>query len=548
MSRFFRLTPLLLVLALLWGGEVAAQRQWPNDVSGRPAPPCTVYDPATNTTAFCSAANPLPIGGAGGGATGTGTTGGSSATGFGKGWFPSTYQAGGNLGVPLFTDVTTVQVLRRNVGCGNCLTVATSTDGGINFVETNTTFIVGNEIGFVIKVPIPNSSPAAVRYFGYAANGASSIIFNSTALLSGWATGTTASPDLNNGITAAATSATGGTTLTVGGVGGGNHTNACRSLDQGRTFPSCVNVRAAVAANSVFYGGGTVWFATSQDGGVSRSTDDGLTWSVAQTLGGNGGPGVCLASTNYQTCVTLSGGSVFRSTDNGLTWVNILTASASGICDYGAGNVGLIGGVPPVGFAAITNTAWSAQDNGLTFYAGNIYGSAWTGVGAPSLVGFACNTSGRGFASMHTTAGPTPSFLFYNPLTQPGGTLQSSAGGYNVSALIQSGVIQNITQNSAATTAQTVTLTGTAGSRVCIRTLALHTNTATQNIALNVTENAVIIYDLGIVSTSATAQNPVVFTGQPLMCGQTGDSLVVNVGAAAAGTTTITVIADRYPN
>ena len=542
MSRWLRLTPLLLVLALLWGGEVAAQRQWPNDVSGRPAPPCTVYDPVANTTSFCSATNPLPVGSPGGGATGLGTTSGTSVTGFGKAWYPSTYQGAGNLVQSVFQDGATVNTFRRNTGCGNCLTVGTSTDGGVTFVEANTSFVVGNEIGVLIKIP---SSPA--RYFGYAANGGASIIFNSTTLLSGWATGTTASPDLNNGIIAAASNATGSTVLTVGGVGGGNHTNVCRSTDQGRTFPSCVNVRAAVASSGIWYGGGTIWFASSQDGGISRSTDDGLSWTLVQTLGGNGGTGVCLASTSYQTCLALSFGNVFRSTDNGLTWTNILAASVSGICDYGSGNVGVVPGVPPVGFAAITNTVFSAQD-ALNFYAGSIYGSAWTGVGAPSLTSFTCNSTGRGYMSMHTTAGPTPTFTFYNPITQPGGTLQSSAGGYNVAALIQSGIIQNVTQTSAATTAQTITLTGTAGSRVCIRRITLFSSNATQNLTLVVQDATVTTLNFGTVSTSATAGNPLDFAGQPLFCGQTGDSVQVVVGAAAAGTTTLSVVADRYPN
>jgi hypothetical protein len=298
----------------------------------------------------------------------------------------------------------------------------------------------------------------------------------------------------------------------------------------------------------LWYGGGTVWFATSDDGGVSRSTNDGATWSVVQTLGGNGGPGLCLASTSYQTCLTISGGQVFRSIDNGLTWSSVLSSGVSGMCDYGGGNVGLVTGVPPVGLSAITNNVFSSQDSGLTFFAGNVYGSIWTGVGAPSLNSYTCNSTGRGFMSMHTTAGPAPTFTFYNPLTQPGGVLQSSSGGYNVSALIQAGVLLNATQTSAATTAQTITLTGTAGSRVCLRNIALFSSNATQNVTLVVQDATVTTLNFGTVSTTATAGNPITFTGQPLFCGQSGDSVQVVVGAAAAGTTTLSVVADRYPN
>jgi hypothetical protein len=541
MSRFLRLTPLLLVLALLWGGEAAAQRQWPNDVSGRPAPPCTVYDPIANTTSFCSTSNPLPVGAPGGGSTGLGTTGGTSVTGFGKAWYPSTYQAGGEPTAAVFQDGATVNAFRRNTGCGNCLTVATSTDGGINFVEVNTSFIVGNTVQFIIKVP---SSPA--RYLGYTPNGASSHIYNSTSIQSGWADGVTASPDLNNGIVDVATNTTGSVVLMVGGVGGGNHTNVCKSTDQGRNFGSCVNVRAAVAASGIWYGGGTIWFASSQDGGISRSTDDGATWTLVQTLGGNGGHGLCTAFTSFATCLNLTGGSVFRSTDNGLTWINIAGGVGSLICDYGAGNIGIFPGTPPVGFAAITNTSFSSQDSGLNFYAGSIFGSAWTGVGAPSATVFVCNTTGRGFAGIHTTAGPTPQFNFYNPVTQPGGTLQSSAGGYSVAALIQSGVIQNAAPTtSAANTAATGTLTGTAGSRICVREIDLFSSAAGA-ATLTISDGATVVQNFGTITTGTAATR---IAGSPVLCGQTGNNVVVNIGAAGVGiTTTTSVIADRYPN
>lgn len=539
--RLWFLLSLLAVLTFCQSSEAQVTPTWKNDAQGRPAPPCMTLDAATGISTPCSATNPLPTS-AGGGA-GLGTTSGTSTTGFGKGWFPSTFQGGGNNIVSVYQDGATVNTFRRQVACGNCLTVGTSTDGGVNVVEANTSFVVGNEISFIIKVP---SSPA--RYFGYAPNGAGSITFNSTSILSGWATGTTASPDFNNGIIAAASNANGSTVLTVGGVGGGNHTNVCRSTDQGRTFPTCVDVRPATASSGVWYGGGTVWFASSQDGGVSRSTNDGLSWSVVQTLGGNGGTGVCLPSSNYNTCITLSGGSAFRSTDNGLTWTNVVSGVGASLCDYGGGNVGIFPGTPPVGFAAITNTPFSSQDSGLNFYNGSIYGSAWTGVGAPSATTFTCNSTGRGFAAIHTTAGPTPSFAFYNPLTQPGGVLQSSAGGYSVASLIQSGVLLNATQTSAATTAQTITLTGTAGSRVCLRNIALFSSNATQNLTLVVQDATVTTLNFGTVSTSATAGNPITFFGQPLFCGQTGDSVQVVVGAAAAGTTTLSVVGDRYPN
>ena len=544
----------LLVLALLALGVGAADAQlvpplptWQNDAQGRPAPPCFFYAPTTNKTQPCTSANTLPTS-AGGAGAGTGTTNLTSTTGFGKGWYPvvnasiagtasnrimSVYQPGG----------LTVNTFRRIVACGNCLAVGTSTDGGVTFSEFQTTFVAGNEVQILIKVP-----SATPRYLGYVANGAASHIFSSTALLSGWADSTTASAFLNNSIISFASNANGSTVLSSAGTGGGSPTEVCRSTNQGQTFPSCVNAYAAVPAGDVFYAGGTNWLVMNTNGQIARSTNDGVAWTNITTLAGGAGGGfhgVCLASTNYQTCLAMSNGTVYRSADNGLTWLAVLPTgtTAAGLCDYGNGSVGVWGNAPPVGLGTVANNVWSTQDGGLTFYAGNIYGSTWNGVGTENLAGLSCNTTGRGFASTTGTGG---TFLFYNPLTQPGGVLQSSAGGYNVSALIQGGVILNAAPTtSAANTAATITLTGASGSRVCIREVVIFSSAAgTPTLVLQ--DATVTLVNYG---TLATGTAPTRFSGSPLFCGQTGDSVQVVVGAAGAGvTTTTSVIADRYPN
>ena len=542
---------LLLTLTGLFAGSSARAADpvptWKNDAQGRPAPPCMLLDAATGISVPCSATNPIPTGGSG--AAGQGTTSGTSTTGFGKGWFPvsSSITTTGNQIVSIYQEGgTTVNTFRRLVGCGNCLAVGTSTDGGVTFAEFNTSFIVGNEVSFLIKVP--STVPV---YLGYTANGAGSQIFNSTAILSGWAAGTTASAFLNNGLISFASNADGSTVLGSGGTGGGSPTEVCRSTTQGRTFPTCVNAYAAVPAGDVFFAGTTHWLVFNNNGQIARSIDDGLTWTNITTLAGGAGGGFhgkCLPSSSYNICVASVNGIIYRSTDNGLTWTSVLPTGTTvgGLCDYGGGSIAAWGTSPPVGLSAITNNVWSSQDSGLNFYAGNVYGSTWNGAGAPSLSTFSCNSTGRGFAAIHLAAGGA--FAFYNPLTQPGGVLQSSAGGYNVSAPIQSGIILNATQTSAATTAQTITLTGVAGSRVCLRNIALFSSNATQNLTLVVQDATVTTLNFGTVSTSGTAGNPLTFFGTPLFCGQTGDSVQVVVGAAAAGTTTLSVVADRYPN
>jgi hypothetical protein len=540
------LLALIALLALVGGSEAQTYRAWPNDQLGRPAPPCMIVDPATGITSPCTATNPIPVSGGGGSGAGQGTTSGTSTTGFGKGWYPvntaiasgrvvSVYQPGG----------LTVNTFRRVVGCGNCLAVATSTDGGVTFIEFNTSFIAGNEIQFIIRVPT-----TVPRYLAYVANGAGSHIFSSTALLSGWADSTTASAFLNNSIISFASNANGSTVLSSAGTGGGNPTEVCRSTNGGVAFPTCVNAYAAVPAGDVFYAGGSNWLVMNTNGDIARSTNDGVSWTnITNLAGGAGGGfhGVCLANASpaYGVCLASSNGTVYRSTDNGLTWISVLSTGTTvgGFCDYGAGSVGIWSTAPPVGFATIATNVWSSQDFGATIYAGAIYGSGWNGVGTEGFSTFTCNTTGRGFAGTFGTGG---TFLFYNPLTQPGGTLTSSAGGYNVSALIQSGVILNAAPvTSAANTAAAVTLTGTSGSRVCIREIDVESSAAA-TATLTVTDGATVVLNYGTLTTGVAPNR---FNGSPLLCGQTGNTLTVNIGAAGVGiTTTTSVIADRYPN
>lgn len=537
---------LLGSLALIPSSEAQVYRAWPNDQLGRPAPPCMIVDPATGITTPCSATNPIPVAGGGGSGAGQGVTAGTSSTGFGKGWYPvssaiasgrvvSVYQPGG----------LTVNTFRRVVGCGNCLAVATSTDGGVTFTEFNTSFVVGNEVTFLIRVP-----STVPRYLGYSANGAGSHIFSSTALLSGWADSTTASVFLNNGIISFASNANGSTVLSSAGTGGGSPTEVCRSTNGGVSFPACVNAYAAVPAGDVFYAGGTNWLVFNTNGQIARSTDDGLSWTNITTLAGGAGGGfhgLCLPSSApaYGVCLASSNGTVYRSTDNGLTWLSVLPTGTAvgGLCDYGGGSVGVWGNSPPIGLGTIGTNVWSSQDFGANFYTGAIYGSTWNGVGTENFATFTCNTTGRGFAGTFGTGG---TFLFYNPLTQPGGVLQSSAGGYNVSAAIQAGVILNSTVTSAANTAAVITLTNTSGSRICLRTLALFSSAASAVVTLTVSDGATVVLNLG---TPATAITPSLFQGTPLVCSQTGNNLVVNIGAAGGAiTTTTSAIADRYPN
>jgi hypothetical protein len=538
MSRWLRLTPLLLVLALLWGGEVAAQRQWPNDVSGRPAPPCTIYDPVANTTTFCSATAPLPVSGGG---AGTGSTTGTSVTGFGKQWFPSTITgsvASGQQMAAFFLDDLNVAFLRRSTGCGNCLQVAVSSDGGVTATFVNTSVTLGNSIRGAARI-----SGTTPRYLVSSVGGPLNV-FVSTNVLSGWVAVT----GLTSSVHTFAGNPTGSTILALTDTGGGQQ--VCRSTTNGTSFGGCVTVGASGPGGDsnqgLAFAGGTTWLAINNGGNILRSIDDGVSWSTATTIGTGRGI-VCLAP-NYTTCIYATDTSTFRSTDSGATWsaAQLVTTAIGGLCDFGGGaNVGVLANTPPTGFAAIAQNAESSFDAGVNWFQGQTNGSPWDGTGVPTIGAMACR-NGRGVATIATTGGGTNVFSLYNPLTSPGGTLQSSAGGYSIVTPAQGGIILNAAPTtSGANAAATITLTGTAGSRICIREIVVFSSAA-GTPTLVIQDATVTQVNYG---TLATGTAPTRFAGAPLFCGQTNDSLQVVVGAAGAGvTTTTSVIADRYPN
>lgn len=98
---------------------------------------------------------------------------------------------------------------------------------------------------------------------------------------------------------------------------------------------------------------------------------------------------------------------------------------------------------------------------------------------------------------------------------------------------------------SAANTAATVTLTGAAGARVCVRGVYIQATGAAATFTLTVQDGATVILNLG-TQTATNVGPALAFTGTPLFCGTAGNNVIVNVGAGgAAAVTTTSVIADR---
>lgn len=479
-----------------------------------------------------------------GSGAGLGTTSGTSTTGFGKQWFPSTITgsvAAGQLQAAFFIDDLQVAFLRRSTTCANCLQVAVSTDGGVTGTFVSTNAIIGNSVSTAHRVP--SATPSyLVSSIGGPLN-----IFQSFNLLSGW----TAVTGLTTTVHSWASNTTGSIVLSYASPGA--NVEVCQSTNQGLSFASCAiwgtTITGAVPGQGITYAGGTTWLFHNNAGQIWRSTNDGITFVLITTIGGNG-RGIRCQPTSFATCFyTASDANIYRSVDAGLTWViqqnNI--GSVADLCAYDNSAVATINNQPPVGFGAIAQNAFTSLNAGINWFSGQTNGSHWDGTGAVTTRSMDCR-NGRGIATYDTTGGGTNIFAVYNPLTQPGGVLQSSAGGYSIAAPIQAGVILNTTPTtSAANTAAVITFTNTSGSRICLRSLTVFSSAAGA-ATLTVSDGATVVRNFGtlVLGTSAAATT---FDGTPMLCSQTGQNIVINIGAAgAAVTTTTSAIADRYPN
>lgn len=134
------------------------------------------------------------------------------------------------------------------------------------------------------------------------------------------------------------------------------------------------------------------------------------------------------------------------------------------------------------------------------------------------------------------------------PTQQVFGLTNQSAGGASAIAPWQFEAVQassNLNAAptvSAAATPATVTLTGQAAKKICIRNIAIYESVATGAATLTVQDGATVVLDLGAPTLTAAAT---LFTGVPLVCGSSGNTVTVNIGAGVATEVTHTsVIAD----
>src|SRR5262249_20773408 len=93
--------------------------------------------------------------------------------------------------------------------------------------------------------------------------------------------------------------------------------------------------------------------------------------------------------------------------------------------------------------------------------------------------------------------------------------------------------------------AQTITLTGVAGQRISVRTIAVKATGAAVTSTVTVQDGANTILDLGTLSIPLGGPSTI-FTVDPLFTASLGNNVVINVSAGGVlAVTTVSVIADR---
>jgi hypothetical protein len=98
---------------------------------------------------------------------------------------------------------------------------------------------------------------------------------------------------------------------------------------------------------------------------------------------------------------------------------------------------------------------------------------------------------------------------------------------------------------SAANTAATITLTGVAGHRICVTKIVVFATAATGSVTLDIKDGATIVVDYGTIQLQ-TLNLAWEDSEVPIMCGSTGNNVLIEVGAGSGGLVTHTsVVADH---
>lgn len=373
--RAWLLTALLLLVLVMPASAIT----YPQDDQGHTAAQCTFLN-AAGVPTLCSPTAPLPMAAAGSGLTGSSVLGQNWFTSSAPVFDPFHTSAGVATGAPLCLFTDDVNVVCVTLLAAGTVQVYRSNNGGLSFTPTS-----------ISATALPTT---ALGSFTRATNG----VFVLSELTRFWT-----SPDLVTwtqatctgcgSFAAAPSSLTLGasaTLLATGNDGSGNGLIA-RSTTNGTSWTVTTPANFPTPA-TLLQGGqlfsvtGTTWLAVGNFGGVpdlriSRSTDDGSTWTVVGTFS-NASAGIsfvsCLTSTlclaTTSGAVSSSGGRVFRSTDAGLTWALAFTApsntaapNAASLFDAVFPFDSLTAVVAVVPNATGPDLYWRTTDGGLTW-------------------------------------------------------------------------------------------------------------------------------------------------------------------------------------
>ncbi len=451
---------------------------WPRDDSGTPAAQCSFIGSA-GTPTLCSTTDALPV------LTGAPTQASNDPTGFGKNWFASTTGLTSGDAAAMFVNDQTAVAIKPN-GTGTALETYLSQNSG------RTWSLIATSAGDTC------AQVNAGLYFGGAfligcnADGVNDGLFRSPSGFDPW---TRLDMPGVIGFSTRSIAAQGSTVLVFGPDG-----NICRSTNSGSSFSSCVDPGAVSTAGRQGLASPSlnIWLVGDTIGNVSRSTDDGLTWTTVLAMGGVNGFVRCLSAT---VCLASNGGTtIWRSTNAGTTWTAVFSPGA-------------VTGLGFVGFVDFGSGVVNAVDQDVVYRSAD-FGATWTfQVTLPVVVSSNLYATleargGRGLAGAAFTGGA----VLYSPVVGAGETIIAGQNGnrWEINASGEgetSTVIRDSTQANAATVTVggrigALALLGGGAQRTCSEPAA---NTAASISVTGVASQRIVLFDYIAFYTTAPA-------------------------------------------
>jgi hypothetical protein len=581
-----RLLWLLILLAGLTFCQPAhAQKSWPVDTSGVPAPPCTTYDPVTNAITYCGPAG-----------SPASTPAVNNSTAFGQGFFTgadpvTTINSAASF---LFLDETTVVGIGNRTGAGAVANVYRSVDGGRTLTTTGTAASGAGAVNAFrnmvrsangLYVIGTNDNPASIYTSrdlsilaeqagnGIVGAGANTILYQAQNTL-------LVTEDITQGICRNTAPATGVTFPSAW---------AC-TIPPSWTGPPSAGNGVGMFNLAPSTGAGTptgIWIGLDKatpNAHLIRSINDGVSFSavttLAEGLSGAAKAVICLRNTPA-ICLAGANGNLYRSIDSGATWAQVAAYPATfgslgkAFLDYGNNTVVAIGSflsvvtAPPGCIPNCSPTSgltWArSTDAGLTWQ--TIFGGWGQTAGAGTDTATSAVTSpttGRAIISLFPTAqgvpggavGTNTAYLF-GPTIPPQGTVIFGTGSTSgvildhgelvAAGSVQGGILLNSNNTSAATTAQTITLTGTAGFRIHVYEVSARCNTAAAtNTGVTLTDGGTTTWSTGLADVPVGGATSLFHHWNPGYTAKDGATVTVVMTACSAGTSTLTIQADKF--